>query len=113
MTRHSELAQQSEMGSADPSRCPLSAELTDLIAEALVWSAEPQDRATVLLQIVSCAVDAVTWRLQPEGDPREELSAQQVLMAASEHLARMRACQFDQGRPIGPGTGPDLTSVLR
>lgn len=68
----------------------LSPQLADLITEALVWSNEPVERANTLVQIVGCAVDAMTWRLQPEGDPCEELSARAVLEAATEHLVRMR-----------------------
>lgn len=68
----------------------LNPQLADLIAEALVWSGAPVERAHTLMQIVSCAVEAMHWRLQPEGDPFEELSARGVLDAAAEHLVRMR-----------------------
>ena len=68
----------------------LNPQLADLISEALVWSETPEDRARVFLQIVRCAVDAVYWRLLPDGDPHEELSAQRIMSAAVEHLERMQ-----------------------
>lgn len=69
---------------------PLNPQLADLIAEALVWSEQPSDRAQVLVQIVTCALDALGWRLEPGGEAHEELSAREILHAATAHLARMQ-----------------------
>jgi len=67
----------------------LSPQLVDLITETLVWTDGSTQRAEALLQIVSCAVEAIHWRLEPEGCPPEELSAQAVVLAAADHLHRM------------------------
>ncbi|HEU5487042.1 MAG TPA: hypothetical protein VFU98_19220 [Microlunatus sp.] len=69
----------------------LDPQLADLITEALVWSADSVRRAEVLARIVGCAIDSLSWRLQPDGDADEEQSAQQVLRAAELHLSRMRS----------------------
>ena len=68
----------------------LSPQLTDLITEAVVWTGRSDERAQALLQIVNCVMDAICWRLEPDGQPEEELSAQAVVSAAAEHLRRMR-----------------------
>lgn len=65
--------------------------LMDLLAEALVWCDGPDERARVLVAIAGCAVDAIRWRLQPDGAPEEELSLLQVLDAVGAHRARVQA----------------------
>jgi hypothetical protein len=69
----------------------LDPQLADLITEALVWSEDSVRRAEALTRIVECAVDALSWRLQPDGDADEEASAQHVLRAAEQHRSRMRS----------------------
>ncbi|HYI59399.1 MAG TPA: hypothetical protein VEX66_14610 [Microlunatus sp.] len=69
----------------------LDPQLADLITEALVWSDDAAQRADALHRIVQCAVDALCWRLEPDGDPAEERSAQQLLLASERHRDRMRS----------------------
>ena len=47
----------------------LDAALVDAITEAVVWTPTAAGRAEVVARIVECAVEAVTWRLQPVGEP--------------------------------------------
>lgn len=67
----------------------LDAQLVDLITEAVVWSGTAVERADALLEIMACAVDALRWRVEPEGALTEESSAQELLRAATEHHRRM------------------------
>ena len=67
----------------------LSPQLVDLITEAVVWSGNAVERADALLEIMACAVDALEWRVEPEGALSEERSAQELLAAATEHRRRM------------------------
>ena len=69
----------------------LDPQLSDLITEALVWSGDAAQRADALYRIVQCGVDAVRWRLQPDGDSWEEQSVQHLLLAAELHRDRMRS----------------------
>ncbi|MDN5760750.1 MAG: hypothetical protein L0H41_00320 [Microlunatus sp.] len=70
----------------------LDPELADLITDAVVWSSDAGERADVLTEIVACVVDAVLWRLQPDGDPVEERGVHQVLEAALEYQRSRRLC---------------------
>ena len=64
-------------------------DLVDLVTEHLVWCGSGQERAIAMYQLITCAVDAVRWRLEPEGDPIEEVSLQRLLTAAHDHWERM------------------------
>ena len=64
-------------------------DLVDLVTEHLVWCGSSQERAIAMYQLITCAVDAARWRLEPEGDPIEELSLQRLLTAAHDHWERM------------------------
>lgn len=66
------------------------AELSDLIAEAVVWTDRPAERAEALLQIVHSAVDAICWRIAAEDRSDEAHSALAVVRAATDHLHRMQ-----------------------
>lgn len=68
---------------------PIRSELADLLAEHLVWHGTARQRAAALHQLISCAVDAVRWRLEPYGDPAEEMSLAAVVAAVSDHYRRM------------------------
>jgi hypothetical protein len=68
----------------------LDPQLADMVAEAVVWSHGADERAETVLQILMCTVDAIHWRLQPDGDPAEENSLEQVLRSAAQHLDRMQ-----------------------
>jgi hypothetical protein len=68
----------------------LDPQLADLISESLVWSGDAAGRAEVLTRIIECALDALAWRLEPDGDTDEEVSARRVLRAAEQHRDRMR-----------------------
>jgi hypothetical protein len=74
---------------ADPD--PMPGVLVDLVTEHMVWRHTSEDRAAALYQLISCALDAVRWRLEPEGDPVEETSLRAVLEAARLHHAQMSA----------------------
>jgi hypothetical protein len=67
----------------------LGAELIDSITEAVAYPSSAVERACVAVEIVSCVLDAVSWRLEPNGSPVEELSLRDILTAAELHRQRM------------------------
>ena len=85
------LAGAADVGSPVGDTDLMSGLLVDLVTEHMVWRHSSQDRAAALYQLISCALDAVRWRLEPQGDPVEETSLLLVLEAARLHHAQMCA----------------------
>lgn len=73
----------------------LSGELVDLITERVVTADGAAGRADVILELVNCVQEAVSWRLEPVGDADEEASMAAIRLAAQQHRMRMRR----RGRP--------------
>jgi hypothetical protein len=69
----------------------LDPQLEDLIAETVVWSGGAAERAEAVCALLSCAVDAALWRIQPDGAAFEQESLRRLLEAATEHRDRVRA----------------------
>jgi hypothetical protein len=69
----------------------LCAVLVDLLTERVASPEAPVERAEVIISLMSCALDAVRWRLMPYGDQAEEESVEHILAAAMEHKVRMLA----------------------
>ncbi len=72
-----------------PGRVAVSAELVDLIPEAVATPASAAARAVVIATMLLGILDAVTWRGGPGGDADEPTSLLQVVQAAAAHQQRM------------------------
>ena len=69
----------------------ITCELIDLITESVATPPGAADRAETIVDLVSCMLDAVSWRLEPDGDQEEEQSLAVLISAARQHRARMCA----------------------
>jgi uncharacterized heparinase superfamily protein len=86
-------------GASTPSG--LSAQLVDLVTEAV---AQPQDgvhRAEVIVTVVDRMIEAVRWRLEPDGDLAEEAGLAAIRSAAVQHHCAMALRASDQGSGDG------------
>jgi hypothetical protein len=93
---------------SQPSDGLLGAELIDSITEAVAYPSSAVERACVAVEIVSRVLDGVSWRLEPDGSPVEELSLQDILVAAELHRQRMsRVTEALNRRPYGGASRMD------
>jgi hypothetical protein len=75
----------------------LPAEVIDGIAERIVLSAEPSDRAALISGLIAEMYATVAWRQGTEEDDAELVSLRCLVAEAQAHHCRMTAA----GHPVG------------
>ena len=86
------------LGAVQPVAAVLPAEVVDGIAERIVLSAEPADRAAVINGLVAEVYATVVWRQGAGADDPELVSLRRLVEEAQAHQGRMAAAGPAAGR---------------